>query len=114
MNGSGDDGDGISNGGGVRRRQVSSSLSLSSSASHRLFLVRLAGGEMASGGSAGGSSLAVGVMVVSCGQAAMVADGHRWRQRRRLQTVAVVVDVGKRQKRVTSWYPMIWFTVPSH
>jgi hypothetical protein len=37
----------------------------------------------------------------------MVADGHRWRQRRRLRTFAVV---GKRQKRVTSSFPMVWHT----
>jgi hypothetical protein len=107
MNGGGDDGDGISNDGGVRRRLVSSSPSLSSSASRRLFLVLLAGGEMGGGGSAGGSSLAVGAMVVGCGQAAMVVDGHRWRRRRCLWIVAVV---GKRQERATSWYPVIWFT----
>jgi hypothetical protein len=110
MDGGGDDGDGISNDGGVRRRLMSSSQSLSSSASHRLFLVLLAGGEMGGGGSAGGSSLVVGAMVVGCRQAAMVAEGHRWRRRRRLRTVAVVVGVRKRQERVTSWYPVIWFT----
>jgi hypothetical protein len=110
MNGGGDNGDGISYDAGVRRRLVSSSPSLSSSASHRLFLVHLAGGEMGGGGSAEGSSLAVGAIVVGCGQAAMVADGHRWRSRRSLRTIAVVVGVGKRQKRVISWYPMIWFT----
>jgi hypothetical protein len=46
MNGGGVDGDGISYGGVVRRRLVSSSPSLSSSALHHLFLVRLAGGKV--------------------------------------------------------------------
>jgi hypothetical protein len=46
MNGSGDNDDGVSYDSGVRRRLVSSSPSLSSSASHCLFLVCLAGGEM--------------------------------------------------------------------
>jgi hypothetical protein len=124
-NGSGNDDDSVSYDGGVRRRLVLSFLSLSSSTSHRLFLVRLAGGKMGGGslaegfgsaecsGSAGcsaeaeGWSLAVGAMVVDGGQAAMVADGHRWRRRRRLRTFAVV---GKRQKRVTSLFPMVWLT----
>ncbi len=72
---------------------MSSSPSVSSSASHCLFLVRLAGGEMGGGGSAEGSGLAegsaeaegsslvVGAMVVCGRHAAMVADGHRWRRR---------------------------------
>jgi hypothetical protein len=89
LNGCGDDGDCISCDGGVRRRLVSSP-SLSSSTSHLLFLVLLAGGKVGAGSSAEGSgsaegstevegwSLAVNAMVVNGGQAAMVADGHRW------------------------------------
>jgi hypothetical protein len=83
-NGSGVDGDGLSYEGGVRRRLISSSLSLNSSASHRLFLVLLAGGEVGGGGSVGGDGsaegwlLAVGAMIGGGGQAAMVADGCCW------------------------------------
>jgi hypothetical protein len=81
MNGSGDDGDGVSYDGAVRRRLVSSSPSLSSWASHPHFLVRFAGGEMGGGGSAEGWSLAVGAIIVGGGQAVMVADRHRWQRR---------------------------------
>ncbi len=95
MKGCGNDGDCISCDGGVRRRLVLPSPSLSSSASHLLFLVLLAGGEMGGGSSAEGSrsalgsgsagcstevegrSQAVDTVVVGGGQAAIVADGHR-------------------------------------
>jgi hypothetical protein len=78
MDGSGDDGDVVLYEGGIRRRLVSSSPSLSSLASHCLFLVRLAGGEMGGGGSAEGWSLAVGAMIGGGRQAAMVIDEHHW------------------------------------
>jgi hypothetical protein len=51
-NGSGNDGDGVLYDGGIGRRLVLSFPSLSSSTSHRLFLVRLAGGKMGGGSSA--------------------------------------------------------------
>jgi hypothetical protein len=74
------DGDGASKEGSVRRRLMSSSPSLSSSASHRLFLVRLAGGEIGGGSSFEGWSLADGAMTDGGRLAAMVAEEHRWRQ----------------------------------
>ncbi len=40
----------------------------------------------------------------------MEADGHRWQRRQHLQVVADVVSVGKRQKSMTSWCPVIWLT----
>jgi hypothetical protein len=75
------DGDDASKEGGMRRRLMSSSPSLSSSASHCLFLVCLAGGEIGGGGSFEGWSLAVGAMTDGGGQVAMAAEGHRWRWR---------------------------------
>ncbi len=77
MDGGGDDGDDVPHEGGVRRRLVYSSPSLSSSASHCLFLVRLAVGEIGGGGSSEGWSLAVGSSTDGGGPAAMVAEGHR-------------------------------------
>jgi hypothetical protein len=95
MKGCGDEGDRNSRDGGVMRRLVLPSPSLSSSASHRLFLVRLAGGEMGGGSSAevsrsamgsgsagcsakvGGWSQAVVAVFVGGGQASAVTDGHR-------------------------------------
>jgi hypothetical protein len=40
----------------------------------------------------------------------MVAEGYRWRRRRRLRVFAAAICVGKRQKSVTSWKPVRWFT----
>jgi hypothetical protein len=95
MKGCGDEGDRNSRDGGVMRRLVLPSPSLSSSASQRLFLVLLAGGEVGGGcstvgsrsamgsGSAGcsakvgGGSQAVDVVFVGGGQASAVTDGHR-------------------------------------
>ncbi len=93
MKGCGDEGDCKSRDGGVRRRLVLPSPSLSSSASHLLFLVLLAGGEEGSSSSAEGSrsrlgsgsagcstevegrSQAVDAVVVGDGQATSVTDG---------------------------------------
>jgi hypothetical protein len=61
-NGGGVDGNRLSCEGGVRRRLISSSPSLSSSASHRLFLVLLAGGKVGGGGSVGGDGSAEGAV----------------------------------------------------
>ncbi len=88
--------------GGVRRRLMSSSPSLNSSASHRLFLVRLAGGKIGGGCSFEGWSLAVSAMTDGGGPAAMVVERHRWRRRRCFCAITVVVRVGNRQKTVTS------------
>jgi hypothetical protein len=105
--------DGVSCEGGESRRLVSSSPSLSSSTSQRRFLVRLAGGEAGGGGGdvdvIGGGDVdaawtqaeVVGALTGG-GQAVTVAEGHRWRRRRRLQVLTAVACVGKRQKRVTS------------
>jgi hypothetical protein len=62
------------------------------------------------GGSAEGWSLAVGAIVGGGGQDAMVVDRHRWQRRRHLRVVADAVGVGKWQKSVTSWCPVIWLT----
>ncbi len=112
---SGDSNNGVSCEGGESRRLVSSSPSLSSSTSQQRFLVRLAGGE-AGGGDGGGDVDVIGggdvdaawtqAEVVGAltggGQAVTVAEGHRWRWRRRLQVLTAVACVRKRQKRVTS------------
>ncbi len=102
MDSCGDDGDDVLYEDGVRRRLMSSSPSLSSSTSQRLYLVRLAGGETGSGVSYECCSLAVGAMTDGGGQAAMMTEGQCLRRRRRLRAVTVVVGVGKWQKRVTS------------
>jgi hypothetical protein len=114
MNGSsmddgGDKGDGLLYDGGVRRRIESSIPSLSSSTSHLRFLVRFAGGDIGSGGSAGAWALAVAT-VTGDGQAVMMAEGHRWQRRRHLRVFAATICVGKRQMSVTSWKPVRWFT----
>ncbi len=79
-----------------------STSSLSSSALHRRFLVRFAGGELGSGDTA---AVEVSVVVVIFGgaQAVMVLEGHCWRWRRRFGEFVAVVCVGNRQKIVTSW-----------
>jgi hypothetical protein len=48
--------------------------------------------------------------VTSNGQAVMVAEGHRWRQRRHLRVFATTICIRKRQKSVTSWKPVRCFT----
>jgi hypothetical protein len=80
MDDGGDEGDGLLYDGGVRRRLESSSPSLSSSTSHLHFLVHFAGGDIGGGVLAGAWTLAVAT-VTGDGQAVMVAEGHRWRQR---------------------------------
>jgi hypothetical protein len=62
MDGSGEEGDGVSYEGSIRRSFVSSSPSLSSSASHHRFLVRFAGGDMGDGDLAEAWTLAVDVL----------------------------------------------------
>jgi hypothetical protein len=76
MDGCGEDGDNVLYEGGVRTRLMSSSPSLSSSTSHRLFLVRLAGGETGGGVSSECCSLAVSAMTDGGGQAATMTEGH--------------------------------------
>jgi hypothetical protein len=107
----GDGDDGVSYEGGVSRRLVSSSPTLSSSTSQRHFLVRLAGGVTGDGDSVTAWVQAdlVGAMTGG-GQAVTVAEGHCWRRRRHLRVFATVACVAKRQKRVTSWKPALWFT----
>ncbi len=61
-----------------------------------------AGGSVGGDGSADGWPLAVGAMIGGGGQAAMVADGCCWRWRQRMQVVADIEGVGKRQNRMTS------------
>jgi hypothetical protein len=104
MDGGGKDGGGddVAYAGGVNRRLLSTSPSLSSSASHRRFLVRFAAGEMGGGDPAEARAPAVEAKTGN-GHAVAVAEGHRWQQRRCLQTLAAVIRVGKRQNRVTSW-----------
>jgi hypothetical protein len=92
VDGGGNEGDGVSYDGGVRRRLVSSSPSLSSSTSHQRFLVRFAGGDMGRGDSAEAWALAVDA-VTGSRQAVMVAEGHRWRQRRHLRIFFAAVCV---------------------
>jgi hypothetical protein len=78
----GDKGDGVSYDGGVSKRLMSSFPSLSSSASHRRFLVRSAGGEIGVGDLGEAWVLAVALAVAAMTgdeQAVMVAGGHRWR-----------------------------------
>jgi hypothetical protein len=98
-----DSDDGILYEGDVSRRLVSSSPSLSSSTSQRRFLVCLAGGKTGGGNSVAvwAQAEVVGAMTGG-GQAVTVAEGHRWRRRRRLRVFATVTCVVKRQKRVTS------------
>jgi hypothetical protein len=78
------EGDGWLYDGGVRMRLESSSPSLSSSTSHPRFLIRLAGGDIGGGVSAGTGALAVaagaGASGVSAGggQAVVMTEGHRW------------------------------------
>jgi hypothetical protein len=77
----GDEGHGVSYDGGVSRRLMSSFPSLSSSASHCRFLVRLAGGEMGVGDLGEAWALAVALAVAAMTgdeQAVMVAGGHHW------------------------------------
>jgi hypothetical protein len=95
MDGGGDEGDGVAYGGGINRRLSSSSPSLSSSDSHRRFLVRFAGGKMGSWDSAEAWALAVKAMTGNEHAVAM-ADGHHWRQRRHLWTLAAVIHIRKR------------------
>jgi hypothetical protein len=76
MDSGGDDGDDVTYEGGVRRRLVSSSPSLSSSTSHSLFLVCLTGGKVGGGVPSEGWLLAVGAMTDGGGQAATVEEGH--------------------------------------
>jgi hypothetical protein len=73
----GDEGDGVSYDGGVSRRLMSSFPSLSSSASHHRFLVRLAGGGAGGGDLDEAWALAVAAMTGK-EQAVMVAGGHHW------------------------------------
>jgi hypothetical protein len=97
------EGDGWLNDGGVRIRLESSSPSLSSSTSHLRFLIRLAGGYIGGGVSAGaGALVAAGT---GGAQAVVMAEGHRGRRRRRLRLFAAIVCVGNRQYSVTSWKP---------
>jgi hypothetical protein len=101
MDGGGDGGDGVSYEGGLSRRLVSSSLSLSNSTSQQCFLVCLAGGKTGSVDSVTAWAEAVGAMTGD-GQAVTVAEVCRWRRRLRLQMFTAVVCVVKRQNRVTS------------
>ncbi len=115
----GDVGDDVKYERGETRRLESSVLSLSSSTSQRLYLVRFAGGDFGSGDSAVSGDLAVG-----CGDSAVGCDsavgwtewtliawllavgaleGQRGRWRWRLRLFFAVICVGKRQKSVTSW-----------
>jgi hypothetical protein len=99
----GNSGCGVSCEGGVSRRLISSSPSLSCSASQRRFLVLLAGGETGGGDSvaARAQAEAVGAMTGE-GQAVTVAGAHLGRRRWHLRVSAAVACVVKRQKRVTS------------
>ncbi len=66
--------------GSVRMRLESSSPSLSSSTSHLCFLIRLAGGDIGGGVSAGTGVLAVAAGAGG-GQAVVMTEGHRWQRR---------------------------------
>jgi hypothetical protein len=110
MGNGGDKGDGLLYDSSIRRRLESSAPSLSSSNSHLRFLVRFAGGDMGGGDLAGAWALAVAA-VTSDWQAVMVAEGNCWRRRRCLRVFAATICVGKRQKSVTSWKLVRWFTV---
>jgi hypothetical protein len=89
------------------------------STSHRLFLVRLAGGDLGGCDSVVGSmssgwvlsvgALAVGALAVGA-QAVMVVEGQHWRRRQRLRMFVTVVCIRKRQKSVTSCKPVMWLT----
>ncbi len=102
---------------GETRKLESSVLSLSSSTSQRLFLVRFAGGDFGGGDSTVGGDSAVG-----CGDSAVGCDSAvcwtgwtliAWllavgalegqRGRRRLRLFFAVIYVRKRQKSVSSW-----------
>jgi hypothetical protein len=96
------EGDGWLYDGGVRMRLESSSPSLSSSTSHLLFLIRLAGGDIGGVVSAGTGALAVAAGAGG-GQAVVMTEGHRWRRRRCLQLFVATVCVGNQQNSVTSW-----------
>ncbi len=112
----GDVGDDVKYERGETRRLESSVLSLSSSTSQCLFLVRFAGGDFSGGDLAVGGDSAVG-----CGNSAVGCDsavgwtgwtliawllavgalkGQRGRRRRRLRLCFAVVCIGKRQKSV--------------
>ncbi len=90
------------------REALAGGLFLSSSASQRRFLVRLAGGETGGGDSGGGDSAAARVQAEAAGamtgegQAVSVAGAHLGQRRRRLRVSAAVACVVKRQKMVTS------------
>ncbi len=96
------EGDGWLYDGGVRMRLESSSPSLRSSTSHLRFLIRLAGGDIGFGVSAG-----AGALVVAAGTggapAVVTAEGQCGRRRRRLRLFAAIVCIGNRQCSVTSW-----------
>ncbi len=79
-----------------------STSSLSSSASHRRFLVCFAGGELGSGDTA---AVEVSVVVAMFGgaQAVIVLEGHCWRWRRHFGEFVAVVCVRNWQKIITSW-----------
>jgi hypothetical protein len=63
----------------------------------------LAGGEAGGGDiDAAWTQAEVVGAITGGGQAVTVAEGHRWRRRRRLRVLAAVTCVVKRQKRVTS------------
>ncbi len=95
MDGGSDEGDDVAYGGVINRSLSSSSPSLSSSDSHRCFLVRFAGGEMGGWDSAEAWALAVEAMTGNK-HAVAVAEGHRWQRQRCLWTLAAVIHIGKR------------------
>jgi hypothetical protein len=78
-------------------RLLFSSSSLSSSASHLRFLVRLAGGELG-GGITAAVEVSVAVAMSSGARAVMVLEGHRCQQRRRFREFVAIVSIGNRQK----------------
>ncbi len=94
------EGDGRVYNGGVRIRLESSSSSLRSSTSHLRFRIRLAGGDIGGGVTAGaGALVAAGT---GGAQAVVMVEGHRGRRWRRLRLFAAIGCVGNRQGSVTS------------
>ncbi len=109
------EGDGWLYDGSVRIRLEFSSPSLRSSASHLRFLVRLAGGDIGGGVSAGAGALVAaagtgGVPAAGSTPAVVTAEGQRGRRLRRLRLLAAIVCIGNWQCRVTSWNPGWWLT----